>query len=47
MMPWKTLLARTTAVGAIIGAFVAGAVFVGVKLAGADPGGRDRSLGGI
>lgn len=29
---------RTAAVGAIIGVFIAGAIFVGVRLAGADPG---------
>lgn len=39
MMPWRLLLARTAAVGAIVGVFVASAVFVGMKLAGADPTG--------
>lgn len=39
MMPWRSLLARSTAAGAILSVFVAGAAFIGVKLAGADPGG--------
>lgn len=39
MISWKSLIARTVAVGAIVGVFVGGAVFVGVKFAAADPGG--------
>ncbi len=39
MMAWRLFLTRAAAGGAIIGVFVTAAVFVGVKLAGADPGG--------
>lgn len=39
MIPWRSLLARSVAVGAIVSIFVGGAVFVGVKFAVADPGG--------
>ena len=39
MIPWRSLIARTIVVGAIVSVFVGGAVFVGVKLAVADPGG--------
>ncbi len=39
MMAWKPLLARTAAISAIVSAFVSGAVFVGIRLADADPGG--------
>lgn len=38
-MSWRSLLARSFAVGAIVSVFVGGAVFVGVRLAVADPGG--------
>lgn len=43
MTPWRDLIARTAVVGAIVSVFVGGAVFVGVKLAVADPGGPTRS----
>lgn len=43
MMGWRTFLARAVVGGAIVGVFVTGAVFVGVRLAAADPGGPTRA----
>jgi formylglycine-generating enzyme required for sulfatase activity len=42
MMPWRTFLARTAIASVMGGAALALAVFVGVRLASADPGGPTR-----